>query len=61
MRSCRSLPKLALTILLSTPIFLQKGYANATSLITIASSPLTAVAQAQTRGDRKAGGDLTLV
>ncbi|HEY9608815.1 CHAT domain-containing protein [Allocoleopsis sp.] len=52
MRARRSLPQFALTILLATPVAL--------SLVLIVNFPLTAVAQAQTREDRKAEGDRLL-
>lgn len=52
MRSRRSLPQFALTILLATPITL--------SLVLIVNFPLTAVAQAQTREDRKAEAERLL-
>jgi len=48
MHSRRSLSQFALTVLLTTPIFLQKGYANALSLVAIVSFPLTAVAHNST-------------
>lgn len=52
MRSRRSLPQFVLTILLATPFAL--------SLVLLTNFPLTAVAQAQTREDRKAEGDQLL-
>lgn len=52
MRPRRSLPQFVLTMLLATLIAL--------SLVPIANFPLTAVAQAQTREDRKAEGDRLL-